>query len=49
MEEGELIRIVVKSSIMVNVLMPKKRYGELRLKISDKVRLRVNPEKVRFL
>ena len=49
MEEGELIRIVVKSSIMVNVLMPKKRYGELPLKISDKVRLLVNPEKLRFL
>ena len=49
MEEGEQVRIVVKCGVLMSVLIPRQRYRELRVAVSDTVALHINSEKIQII
>lgn len=48
MEEGEQIRLVVQCGVLLNVLLPRQRYLDLRLTISDNVHLHMEPQGIQL-
>lgn len=49
MEEGEQVRIVVKCGVLMNMLISRQRYRELRVAVSDTVALHINSEKIQII